>query len=209
MEDGGGIRLDPKPLAKWLNKHCENWVENYTEAKALKKLGIKTKICPSFLGDVNKFKASYQWSDKPKLYTSVSGDDFGRYGWDKIPALAKRYPNIEFHLYGNTDQTICEIELGAIFGRPSENIIIHGRVPKAQMNREIRKMQGALRLIRMEGFSEIVAKSILMGQYPVSLIKYPYMLSINEIGKLKTLKKPNIKGREYYLKRLNKYPWVS
>ena len=200
LEDGGEIKIDNKGMAKWLNKYCENWVENKPEQEELKKLGIKSKVCPSFLGDVNKFNINYKWNDKPKLYTSVSGDDFERYGWDKIPMLAQLYPDVEFHMYGSNNYHPIAKE---------PNIINHGRVPKAQMNREIKKMQGALRLIKIEGFSEIVAKSILMGQYPVSLIDYPYMLKVSEIGKLKTLKKPNIKGREYYLKKLNKFVWAT
>jgi len=90
-----------------------------------------------------------------------------------------------------------------------ENVINHGKVPKEQMNREIRQMQGALRLIGMEGFSEIIAKSVLMGQHPISVIEYPHMLKIKQLKYLPTITKPNIKGREYYLQKLNKFPWNS
>lgn len=197
LEDGGGIRIDNKGICQWLNKNCENWVENIAESDELKKLGIKTKICPSFLGDVNKFKVSYKWSERPKLYTSVSCDDFERYNWKMVEVLAKKNPDCDFYLYGNTKP----------WPTKNKNVIVRGRVPKEVMNKEIKDMQGALRLIELDGFSEIIAKSFLMGQYPVSLIKYPYALSVDEIGKLKTLKKPN-KGREYYVKKLNKYPWV-
>ena len=55
---------------------------------------------------------------------------------------------------------------------------MHGRVAQEVMNEEIKEMQGALRLTEMDGFSEILAKSILWGQWPVSLIKYSHILNI-------------------------------
>ena len=102
LEDGGSIKIRPKPLSTWINKHCESYVENEVEYAALKELGIESIVVPSFLGKVADYEISYVYSKTPKLYTSVSGDDFKRYGWGKIPVLAKANPNIEFHLYGNT-----------------------------------------------------------------------------------------------------------
>jgi hypothetical protein len=197
LEDDGAIRLDPKALAYWLSRNCGHWVENEVERRALLDCGIFPRVCPSFLGDVKKFKVSYKPSKKPKLYTSVSGDNFQMYGWHKINEAAANYPNIEFHLYGSNNFR-CE----------KENVFVHGRVPKEQMNEETSKMQGALRLTEFDGFSEILAKSILWGQWPISLIEYPYMLKVSELDKLKNKTKPNLEGREYYLKNINKYPWV-
>ena len=177
---------------------AEHWVENKTEYTALKELGIESQICPSFLGDIDKFEISYKPSKKPKVYTSVSGDKFGLYGWDKIPRLARENPDIEFHLYGSTFPFAFDIP----------NVFIHGRVPKEQMNNEIKKMQGALRLTEFDGFSEILAKSILWGQWPISpFIDYPHILK--DISGLRNKKKPNIEGRNYYRKNLNAYPWVK
>ena len=54
----------------------------------------------------------------------------------------------------------------------------------------VKSMTGALRLTRFDGFSEILAKSYLWGQQPLSpYIPYPY------------------KNREDLLKVLNKYVW--
>jgi len=198
LDRKGDIKIEPKALAQWINQECENWVENEVERNALSHIGIASKICPSFLGDMNKFETNYQWSEKPKVYTSVSGNNFELYGWDKIPKLARENPDIEFHCYGPSSYAPL---LGI------DNVFLHGRVPKEQMNEEIKTMQGALRLVEIEGFSEIIAKSVLMGQWPVSLIPYPCMLSIEELGTLINRKEPNIQGREYYRKILNIYPW--
>ena len=199
LEEGGGTRIDPKALAEWINKNCENWVENEVEQQALAGIGIEAQVCPSFLGDVTKFEVSYQWSERPKLYTSCSGDNFELYGWDKIPKLALDNPNIEFHLYGSSDFYVPATNI--------QNVFFHGRVPKEQMNEEIKGMQGALRLTEMDGFSEIIAKSLLMGQYPISLIEYPKVFKISEIGLLKHFTEPNIEGREWLLSVVNKFPW--
>jgi len=198
LEEGGTIKIDSKPLAEWINKNCESWVENEVEYEALKELGIESQICPSFLGDVTKFEISYQWSDRPKLYTSVSGDDFSLYKWREIMDLTLKYPNYEFHFFGN------------IIDYPyvkTSNAFIHGKIPKEQMNEEIKNMQGAIRLLPFEGFSEIIAKSILMAQWPISEIKYPHVLSIEELKILKDKKEPNIAGRSYFLQNLNNFPW--
>lgn len=197
LDDKGGIRLNSGGIAKWLNEYCENWVENKAEQRALRHWGIESKICPSFLGDVKQFDITYKHSDKPKLYSSVSGDDFVLYGWYVIQNLANRHPDVEFHLYGNEKD----------FPVKEDNIFVHGKVPKEQMNEETKDMQGALRLISMEGFSEIVAKSILRGQYPVSVIPYEHCLLPEQIDKLKDKKLPNIEGRDYYIKQFNNYPW--
>jgi len=199
LEDKGDIRIDPKPLAEWINKNCESWVENLVEYEALKDIGIKSKICPSFLGDVTKFEVNYQWSDRPKLYTSVSGNNYELYGWYKIRELAEKNSNTEFYLYGSTGDFAQCIGLSNVFDK--------GQVPKEQMNEEVKNMQGALRLVEFDGFSEIIAKSLLLGQWPVSLIKYPYTLSVEELGMLKDKKEPNIKGHEWLLSVVNQFPW--
>src|SRR3990167_7620920 len=82
LDDKGRIRLKPAPLAKWINEKCESWVENDVEMEALKKLGIWSMVVPSFLGKVEDYEVSYQQSDRPKVYASVSGNDFELYHWE-------------------------------------------------------------------------------------------------------------------------------
>lgn len=188
-----GAKVDPKGLALWISRNCESWVENDVEYQALKELGIESKICPSFMGNVNDYEVTYKPSDRPKIYTSVSGNDFDLYGWWRLPAFAQLNPNVEFHLYGNTVE----------WKDPQPNIIVHGRVPKEQMNAEIKDMQGCLRLVEFDGFSEIVAKALLWGQYPISAIDYPHCFT-----KMSPFPdKPNIEGRNWLLSVVNKYPW--
>jgi hypothetical protein len=173
-------------------------VENVIEYVVLNELGIKAKVVPSFMGDVKKFKVSYKQNDRPKLYSSVSGNNFDVYGWDKIDKLAEERPDIDFYLYGNT----------ADWESKNPNVYVRGRVLKEVMNNEIKDMQGAIRMTTFDGASEIIVKSILMGQYPVSpFIDYPYVL--NKVDDIKYMYKPNIEGREWWLKNLNQYQWNS
>ena len=172
LDKKGYTRMSSSALATWISDNCESWVENEVERRALGELKIQAKVCPSFLGDVNDFPVSYKHSKTPKLYTSVSGDDFTLYGWDRIDALALKNPDVEFHLYGNTVE----------WQKTQKNIFVHGRVPSEIMNAEIKDMQGALRLTQFDGFSEIIAKSVLMGQWPISYISYDYMLQFFTAG---------------------------
>lgn len=201
LDEEGKMKIHPIQLSSWIDTYCENYVENELEQQALRTVGIRSKVVPSFLGNIEDYDIEYKWSDKPKVYTSVSGDNFELYGWDKIPDLAAANPDVEFHLYGNTEPFIF------ISRHDLKNIIVHKKIPQFLMNLQIKEMQGALRLTEFDGFSEIVAKSLLWGQYPISLIDYPNTLKPNEIHKLKDLKEPNIKGREELIQKLNKYPW--
>lgn len=207
LDDEGKMRVHPTQISSWIDTYCESYVENEVEQVALRSVGIRSKVVPSFLGKVEDYEISYPESPNIKVYTSVSGDDYKLYGWDKIPYLAKINPEIEFHLYGNTNLTKGIMGLNA----PElllPNVFFHGRVPKEQMNAEIKLMHGALRLTTFDGFSEIIAKSLLWGQWPVSIIEYPHTFKPENMDMMKFIRKPNLKGREWLLANVNKYPWV-
>lgn len=206
LDEKGLIRLNPQELADWLNKNCENWVENESEAKILRELGVEPNICPSFLGDVSKFKVNYKWSERPKVYASVSGDDFNLYKWHLIDETASSVPEIEFHLYGNT----------VPFKTNNKNVIIHGRVDQETMNKEIQEMQAGIRLIEVEGCSEVIVKSALWGQWPISRISYPHVSNaltkkelIILLRDLINKKEPDLDARKWFLENLNNYPFNS
>lgn len=196
LEDGGGIIIDNKGICEWINKYCVNWCENVAESDALRDLGIKAIIQPSFLGDVNKFEVSFKPGNR--VYASCSGDNFTQYKWPEINKMAEENPDIEFHCYGNVRPWLGP-----------KNMIVHGRVSKEQMNEEIKEMQGAIRLLEHDGFSEVLAKSILWGQWPIATIPYEYIMKPEQIRDILDKEKPNLEGREYYLKTLNNFPWNS
>jgi hypothetical protein len=56
---------------------------------------------------------------------------------------------------------------------------------------------------------EIIAKSLLWGQWPVSIIYYPYSIRVSNIKDLKDLiGGPNLGGREWLLSVVNKYCYL-
>jgi hypothetical protein len=208
LDESGEIKVSPKPLAEWINRNCESWVENEVEARALRVLGIESKVCPSFLGNVNQ-PVTYKHSENPKVYVSVSGDNFDLYGWPLIEEIADKTPRVTYYLYGNKTE----------WRTKHPNVIVRGRVPKEVMNEEIMNMQCGLRLTKeMDGFSEITTKSILWGQYPIvyKAFAYPYLDSFSTNEELIELLNglshemfPNEDVRNYYKLRLNCYPWLS
>lgn len=204
LEEGGNIRVDPTPLAQWIDKYCENWVENEVERRALEEVGIKANVAPSFLGDINDYPVEYVQNDRPSVYLSANPGREIEYGWGIVEEIADRC-DVDFHLYGSPN-----------WETKHHNVMVRGRVPQEQMNEEVKKMQGGLRLnTGMDGFSEITAKSILWGQYPIvpESYGYPNLTSfrnttqlVYELNRLKykSLSNP---ARELYRAIINKYPW--
>src|SRR3990167_4101438 len=194
------------PAFKFLVKHilskAEHWVENHTERDALFKWGIKKVfVTPSYFGNVD-LPITYNHAKPAKVYISCGKNRQEEYGFDVIEQIASQCVNIEFHLYGDDWQT------------QHKNVIIHNRVPIEQMNKETADMQCGLRLNEFDGFSEILAKAVLRGQYAISKIKYPLIPSYNHNGELVQLLnkltityQPNTKVRNFYKQILNNFPW--
>jgi hypothetical protein len=209
----GKLKLLSKLFCGWFHKlivqvlkGADHYVENIDEFLKLKEsTGIKAKIVPSFLGKLEDWPLCYKPNKRPQVYISVSGDRWVEYGAEFIASISDQVPEVDFHIYGHRPS----VYLGA------PNFYTHGRVPKEQFNAEIKKMQCGLRLNESDGFSEITAKSVLMGQWPISRLfnKGIHQFEdtkqlISLLKALKNRKKPNIKGRNYYLKAINAYPWV-
>lgn len=192
----------PEFLAKGLDD-AQHYVENDYEHNKLVLEGIPSKVVPSFLGKIDDFPISYKQADIAKVF--VSGH-FGRekeYGFELVERLAKAtFGHCIFYLYG------------AKWSSKLLNVICCGVNSKEQFNEDLRNYQAGLRLNESDGFSEVIAKSILSGQYPISRLKYEgidsYETEEELIGLLKNLKnkrEPNYKIRQYYVNRINCYPW--
>ena len=201
LSESGDIKISPKPLATWIRKNCESWVENFTEYEMLQKLGIEANIAPSFLGNVDDFKLSFKQGNR--VYLSCSGDDFKLYKWDLIEEIAGEVPEIDFYLYGSNK-----------WKTKHKNVIIRGRIDKEIMNKEISEMQAGIRPLDFDGASEIVLKSSLWGHHTIAKIKYPFVDSyetkedlINLLKDLPSKIAPNLKARDWFLNHINAYPW--
>jgi len=146
----------------------------------LKSIHIDAEIKPIFFGDITKYPISYRQSNKPQVYMTCNESREEEYGIPQVLEKAKILPNIKFHIYG-------------INGQNTNNVIYHGWVKEEQMDKEIKNFQGCIRIIKHDGFSQTVMKSILMGQY---IIK-----DLEELQFLKDKKEPN-NIREEFIKIL-------
>lgn len=161
-----------------------HYVENSIEQIALDSMGIQAYIVPSFLGNIADFTPQNLRTDKKRYYMSVSGGDYKLYGVLDLLDIAHKNQDNEYYLYG------WQPPIGWLL---PVNFIVRGRVSQETMNEETRTMTGAIRLTRFDGFSEILAKSILWGQKPLSpYIYYPFLDDRNKL-----------------LEVVNKYRWNS
>lgn len=202
----GSIKLEHYSLAEWINSHCESYVENEVEYHALKAAGVEAKIVPSFLGKIDDYKIEYKQKKRPKVYASVSGNDFELYKWPEIERVAELVPEVDFYLYGNMVEWKSE----------NKNVFVRGRILKEEMNKEVSKMQCGFRPLEFDGCSEIIVKSALWGQHPISRINYPFVSSYRKqnellslLRDLKNKKEPNLKARDWFINNLNNFPWNS
>lgn len=189
-----------------LFQKTECYCENDLEGEELAEMGISSDVRPTFLEDINDFPISFKPSKNPQVYLSANAGREIEYGFELIRKLSWECPEVTFHAYGVNQQ----------YRKSRDNVVWHNRVSNEQFNEEIKNYQCGLRPNKHDGFSEITAKSVLMGQYPITRIKYPmidnYETEEELIRLLKDLKnktKPNIKTRDYYRKNLNELPFIN
>lgn len=186
-----------------LYPEAKHYCENEVEQKELEGMGIKAEIVQSFLDDVKKFPVSFKPTDRPHVFMSGHPNREEEYGFGLATRLAEKLPEFTFHLYG------------AGYRGKVGNIIIHGQVPEKDFNEEIKNYHCGLRPNFHDGFSEITAKSILLGQYPISFIPYKNIWNytteeelVRKLQEIKQISKPNLDGRKYWIKQLNRFPWI-
>ena len=194
------LYLEVSALGQWIMSGIEadHVCENLIEQIRLKRMGVFARIQPAlFDHEALTLPVSYKHSNKPHVFLT-SHPDGESYGVGIVESIAQKVPDVTFHIYG-------------VYGRTHDNIIYHGLVTNERFNEQISRFQGALRLNDFDGFSESVAKSLIMGQYPITKIFYPhttYIANNTQIIKalkdLKNKKRPNLKGRNYWLKELSK-----
>ena len=172
----GSDILKLTPLKAWLVRNAEHRCENNVEDEALLQFGIDAIVQPVFFGDPTKFRPEFRQDGSKKVHAYLSAHK-GReeeYGVFKVIAKAKDLPSVVFHIYGIEDNCDCN--------KP-KNVIFHGKVSEEQFNKEIQNYHIALRFNEFDGFSDILAKSALLGQYQYSAIKYPHMFSGKQWGR--------------------------
>lgn len=194
------LNLAISPFGQWVMTHvkadhvCENAIEQVT----LSRMGIQARIQPAlFDSEALRLPVSYQQSDTPHVFlTSHPNSD--AYGVGIVESIYQKVPEVTFHIYG-------------ISGHSHDNVVYHGWVPSKVFDFEIARYQAALRLNDFDGFSESLAKSVLMGQWPISKIFYPHIdyapnneILISLLKDLKNKTEDNLDGRIYWTNELSK-----
>ena len=181
---------------------ADHYVENDVERERLLRYQVVAEVRPSFVDEI--LEISFKPSKTPHVFMCCHREREDEYGMELVNRIAARVPKTTFHIYG--------IKVG----RFSPNIIYHGKVPEKQFNEEIKQYQAGIRLNEFDGNSEVTMKSVLMGQYPITRIKYPHIDHcetteglIGLLRELKNKKGPNYGAREFWLNNINKYPWTT
>ena len=189
-----------------LYPETQHYCETQEEYDNLKSIGIESKIIPSFLEDINDFPMTYQISETPHIWMCAHPAREVEYGVDTFLRMARKFPDYTFHIYGIYDW---------IEEEQPKNVLYHGQIPNDQLNQEIRKYQGSFRGNEHEGFSEVPIKTILLGGYPITKMKFEKMWNYQtdeeleeHLKKLKGLLKPN-EAYQYWRNKLNKFPWLG
>lgn len=188
--------------------------ENEPQRKRLEDCGIEAEVRPVIFDDPD-IGVSFKPSKNPHVYLNAHPDSKQAYGVDIVEVIAHKLPEFTFHIYGiKKGFHQAWYDNGRLMNRDyvsQPNVIYHGLVSNEQFNQEIRNYQAGLRLNEYDGFSEILAKSVLMGQYPISRIKYPHIENytstedlIHKLQLIKNKLKPNHEAREYWMKQLCK-----
>ena len=185
----------------------EHYVENEIEQKELHDVGFEAKVIPSFLDNIEKYSVSFMppRDKKWKIWMCAHEEREDEYGVALAKRWAEKDPELEFHIYGIEKQS-RDKELS--------NMIYHGQVPEDKFNREIKKYHAGFRPNFHDGFSEVTAKSVLLGQYPITRIKYDKIWNYtnedelkNCFDKLKKQERPNLEARSHWIKSFNQFPW--
>ena len=232
---GGDILwLQNEPLWQWLIKKvkADHVCENEIEQKALYRMGIFARIHPIlFFDDWQKYPLSFKSSKNPHVWLTCHPGREREYGVELVEEIADQVPEITFHIFGIKKPfheiwhdwypanaggfgTMGTGEVHNVRQATQSNIVYHGQVPSEEMDKMIRGYHCGLRTCEFDGCPHTVTKGILLGQYPINRIPYPhtdsYETSEQLIKLLKNLKnktKPNVQGREAWLKIVSNFPW--
>ena len=192
-----------RKIIRWIPS--SHLCENYGEYKLLKKCGIKARVRPLFFDKPENFPVSFTPSENPHVFITAHSGREEEYGLGILYRISQFLPKVTFHIYGSERPGNLQLE------DYQENIVFHGRVPTEQFDEEIKSYQSCLRLNSFDGFGESLAKSALMGQYPISVILYPFIsyakneeFIIKYLQELKDKKEPNYVASNYWHKKLKR-----
>ena len=181
-----------------------HYCETEVEAVNLIKAGILPEIIPSFLGDIKDYPVSFTppiEGENWKMWLCGHPGREAEYGFNEAKELVNIFDNVEIHLYGVT-------------GTSTNKIFYHGLVTEEQLDKDIRKYHCALRGNFHDGISEVVLKSLFLGQYPIARLPYEGVWQYKNFGELiervtdlQNQFEQNLKARSIWIKKINQFPF--
>lgn len=126
---------------------------NKALADELATIGIKAEVSPTLFAQAWQYQPSFTPMSRPKLYMTVHPGREEEYGMSMAIDIF-RYVDASLYVYG-----AGQGRLGNTHFRPW--------MPEEEWEYETRGMQGALRLNKHDGTSQIVIKAILRGHYAI------------------------------------------
>lgn len=123
-------------------------------ADELKSIGIEAEVSPTLFAPPYLYPPSYKWSPRPALYMTVHPGREEEYGLSMAVDLF-RYTGADLYVYGTSG-----------YGRLG-NVHLRPWLPEDVWKKETDGMQGALRLNKHDGTSQIVIKALLRGHYAI------------------------------------------
>jgi hypothetical protein len=124
--------------------------------------GIYSLVRPIFWGDASKYKPNGKPLTKD-CYITANKDRGIEYGEMVMNALAWRFPDWNFHIFGiePTIQVYCD------------NLKYYGWIPEEEMDEITKNFMIYFRFNQHDGFSQTVMKARMRGQYAITSIEYP------------------------------------
>lgn len=128
---------------------------NQALADELATIGIKAEVSPTLFDHPEAYEKRWTPCTHPRVYMTVHPGREEEYGLS-MAADIMRYADADLYVYGNAGG---RARIG--------NIHLRGVVTEDQWKEETKWMQGALRLNKHDGTSQIVIKAILRGHYAI------------------------------------------
>lgn len=180
---------------------CENEIEQHILQV---QLGRDDIICaPLCFSDPSAFIPCFKPSKTPAVFMHVNRNAEAESGLFDVLRVAPLVPYASFHIYGRAGPR-----------KAPPNVVFHGHVPEEQFNREIRDYQASWRAHEFDGMAETTAKSALLGQWPISKIRFPFIDSYQNDEELVALlsglaekTEPNWQAAGYYSTLFNNPPY--
>lgn len=158
---------------------AKHYCETMVEYSALYDMGIKAALCPMIFDDPNRYWPTFKIASNVHVWICAHAGREEEYGVPVMVELAQKLPNFRFHIFG-----VEEAKKGTTFisdhgtrvtYKGFDNLFYHGKVSEEEFNNKISQYHICLRTNEFDGFPETVAKSLLLGQYPITKIWHDHV----------------------------------